>query len=178
MYQLNHYNGFGRQCISGCVGFSYLQTGKPGVTDPTEGGNVFACLLSGYADTGQIDTIRFIGQQFYYFGGYIQDDWRVNSHLVLNLGLRYDINLPPTGLEDRWSDFSPTTPNPAAGGRPGAVLFAGSGAGRVGSRSLADMWTGGRERGPWEPHVSNQTKFSPRATRTAVVSRLACTQTH
>jgi len=143
MYQLNHYNGFGRQCISGCVGFSYLETGKPGVTDPTQGGNAFASFLLGYADTGQIDTIRFIGQQFYYFGGYIQDDWRVNSHLVLNFGLRYDINLPPTGLEDRWSDFSPTTPNPAAGGRPGAVLFAGSGAGRVGTRSLADMWTGG-----------------------------------
>ena len=63
--------------------------------------------------------------------------------LVLNLGLRYDINLPPTGLNDSWSDFSPTTPNPTAGGIPGAVLFAGTGTGRVGSRTLANLWTGG-----------------------------------
>ncbi len=27
MYQLNHYNGFGRQCEAGCVGFSYPETG-------------------------------------------------------------------------------------------------------------------------------------------------------
>src|SRR5581483_6325063 len=148
MYQLNHYNGFGRQCISGCVGFSYTETGKPGVTDPTQGGNAFASFLLGYADSGQIDTIRFIGQQFPYFGGYFQDDWHVKRNLVINIGLRYDINLPPTGLNDNWSDFSPKTPNPAAGGIPGAVLFAGSGAGRVGSRSLADMWTGG-----WGPRL-------------------------
>ncbi len=89
-----------------------------------------------------------IGQQFYYFGGYIQDDWRVTPKLVLNLGLRYDINLPPTGLGDRWSDFGPTTPNPAAGGIPGAVLFAGSCTGCVGSRTLADLWDKG-----FGPHI-------------------------
>ncbi|HTS31905.1 MAG TPA: carboxypeptidase regulatory-like domain-containing protein [Bryobacteraceae bacterium] len=143
MLQVNHYNGFGRQCEAGCVGFSYQETGVPGGSNPNAGGNAFASFLLGQADSGQIDTVRFIGQQFTYFGGYIQDDWRVSSKLVLNLGLRYDINLPPTGLNDRWSDFSPTTPNPAAGGILGAVLFAGSGAGRVGSRTLADLWTKG-----------------------------------
>src|ERR1022692_5047393 len=92
------------------------------------------------AVTIEIDTVRFIGQQFYYFAGFVQDDWRVSDKLVLNLGLRYDINLPPTGLNDRWSDFSPTTPNPAAGGIPGAVLFAGNCSGCAGSRTLADSW--------------------------------------
>jgi hypothetical protein len=147
MYQLNHYNGFGRQCEAGCANFSYLETGKPNggtiLADPTQGGNGFASFLLGYADNGQIDTIRFIGQQFYYFGGFIQDDWHVKRNLVFNIGLRWDTNLPPTGLEDRWADFSPTTPNPAAGGRLGAVLFAGSGPGRVGTRSLSDPWYAG-----------------------------------
>ncbi|HEY3741345.1 MAG TPA: carboxypeptidase-like regulatory domain-containing protein [Bryobacteraceae bacterium] len=142
-FQVNHYNGFGRQCISGCVGFSYTETGKPAVTDPNQGGNAFASFLLGYADSGQIDTVRFIGQQFPYYAGYIQDDWRVNRKLVVNYGLRWDMNLPPTGLNDSWADFSPTTPNPAAGGIPGAVIFAGSGPGRVGSRTLADSWFGG-----------------------------------
>ncbi len=137
-WQINHYNGFGRQCEAGCVGFSYTETGVPGVTDPTQGGNAFASFLLGYADTGSIDTPRFIGQQFSYFAGFAQDDWHVNRKLVLNFGLRWETNLPPTGLDDRWSDFSPTTPNPGAGGIPGAVIFAGTGPGRVGSRTLVN----------------------------------------
>jgi hypothetical protein len=139
-WQINHYNGFGRQCEAGCVGFSYTETGVPGGTDPTKGGNAVASFLLGYADTGQIDTPRFIGQQFNYFAGFAQDDWHVNSKLVLNLGLRWETNLPPTGLNDKWSDFSPNTPNPGAGGILGAVIFAGSGPGRQGSRSLADSY--------------------------------------
>ena len=91
-----------------------------------QGGNAFASFLLGYADSGPIDTVRFIGQQFPYFAGFFQDDWRVNRKLVINFGLRWDTNLPPTGLNDRWSDFSPTTPNPAADGIPGAVIFAGT----------------------------------------------------
>jgi len=31
MYQLNHYMDFGRQCEAGCIGFSYEETGAPGV---------------------------------------------------------------------------------------------------------------------------------------------------
>jgi len=58
------------------------------------------------------------------------------------LGLRWETSLPPTGLDDRWSDFSPTTPNPGAGGILGAVIFAGSGTGRQGSRTLADSYFG------------------------------------
>jgi hypothetical protein len=149
MYQLNHYNGFGRQCEAGCVGFSYQETGVPLGTNPNAGGNSFASFLLGYADSGQIDTPRFIGQQFYYFGGFFQDDWRVTRKLVLGLGVRWDGNLPPTGLNDRWSDFSPTTPNPGAGGIPGAVLFAGNCTGCVGSRTLANFWNKG-----FGPHLS------------------------
>jgi hypothetical protein len=143
MYQVNHYNGFGRQCEGGCVGFSYEETGVPGGTNPNAGGNAFASFLLGYADSGQIDTVRFIGQQFYYFGGYFQDDWKVTDKLVLNLGVRWDGNLPPTGLNDRWTDFSPTTPNPGAGNIPGAVLFAGNCTGCVGTRTLANLWPWG-----------------------------------
>jgi len=118
-------------------------------SNPNAGGNAFASFLLGYADSGQIDTPRFIGQQFYYFGGFFQDDWRVTRKLVVGLGLRWDGNLPPTGLNDRWSDFGPTTPNPAAGGIPGAVLFAGNCSGCVGSRTLANFWNKG-----FGPHLS------------------------
>ena len=86
MYQLNHYNGFGRQCEAGCVGFSYQETGRSAAAPiRNAGGNAFASFLLGYADSGQIDTVRFIGQQFSYFAGYFQDDWRVTPKLVVNL---------------------------------------------------------------------------------------------
>jgi hypothetical protein len=140
MYQLSHYNGLGRQCISGCASFSYVETGRGNDTNfATSGGNSFASFLLGQADGGQIDTVRFIGQQWPYFAGYFQDDWRYSRKLVFNLGLRWETTLPPTGLDDKWSDFSPTTINPRDG-IPGALIFAGSGPGRVGTRSLADSY--------------------------------------
>ena len=141
--QISHYNGFGRQCISGCASFSYQNTGLPtpsGVNDPTKGGSSFASFLLGYASGGSIDTIRFIGQQWPAYAGYIQDDFRVNRKLTINYGLRWETQMPPTGLEDRWSDFSPTTPNPRAGNIPGALIYAGTGDGRQGTRTLADTW--------------------------------------
>src|SRR5260370_9512380 len=58
----------------------------------------------------------------------------------MSLGVRWEPQMPSTGLNDSWSDFSPTTPNPAANNIPGAVIFAGSGTGRVGSRTLADSY--------------------------------------
>ncbi len=147
-YQLSHYNGFGRQCIAGCATFSYINTGIPGGNNPQLGGSSFASLLLGYANGGSIDTIRFIGQQWPSYAGYVQDDFRLNRKLTINYGLRWETQLPPTGLEDRWSDFSPTTPNPRAGNIPGALIYAGSGTGRQGSRTLADSWFAG-----WGPRI-------------------------
>jgi hypothetical protein len=167
MYQRNHYNGFGRQCIAGCVSFASKETGVPG--DPnftTGGGNPFASFLLGYVDSGSVDTIRFIGQQFPYFAGYFQDDWRVNSRLSLNLGMRWETTLPPVEQEDRWMDFSPTRPNPGADNRLGAIIFAGTGPGREGTRSLADSWFSG-----WGPHVGMAFTLNPKTVIRASYAR-------
>ena len=53
----------------------------------------------------------FYSQQF--TGSYFQDDWRVNSKLTLNLGLRWDYERPVTERYNRMtSDFDPTAINP------------------------------------------------------------------
>ena len=52
--------------------------------------------------------------------------------LTVNFGLRYEFTLPPVAGDDQYEDFSPTTPNPAVNNYPGALIFAGNGAGRAG----------------------------------------------
>ena len=74
-YQLSYYNGYGRQCVAGCAGFSYTETGVPQWHESERGGNPFASFLLSYVDSGSLDTVRFIGQQWPYFAGYFQDDW-------------------------------------------------------------------------------------------------------
>jgi hypothetical protein len=149
MYQHAWYNGFGRQDVAGRANFSFIGTGVPGNTNfTTAGGNSFASFLLGWATDGGIDTVRYIGQEWPYIAGYVQDDWRVSNKLTLNLGIRWETTLPPYEQTDNWSDFDPTRPNPGAGGLPGSLIYAGTGKGREGTRTLADSWFGG-----WGPRL-------------------------
>ena len=96
----------------------------------------FASFLLGQASGGSTMTPRWVDMRWRYHAMYFQDDWRVSPKLTLNLGLRYEFNLPPLIGGDKCSDFSPTTPNPAADGRFGALISAASG--RAGS--AATRW--------------------------------------
>jgi len=91
-------------------------------------GNGFASFLLGEVGHAFINISPNIFQwRSQYYAGFVQDDWKVRKNLTLNLGLRYDIDVPRRELYNRYANFSPTTPNPGAGGLPGAVVFAGQG---------------------------------------------------
>jgi hypothetical protein len=130
-------NGFGQQDIGGRAGFDFKETAIPGATTLANGGgNSFASFLLGVADTGRTETIRYLQQIYPYYAFYAQDDWRINSKVVLNYGLRYEFTKPPRAGGDQYSDLSPTKPNPAVNNYPGALVFAGDGPGREGKRTL------------------------------------------
>jgi Carboxypeptidase regulatory-like domain len=135
-------NGFGQQNIAGQATFSFLETAVPGATSFTSGSS-FASFLLGNADSGATETIRYLPQTYPYYGFYGQDDWRVSKKLTVNFGLRYEFTQPPKAGMDQYTDFSPTTPNPAVNNYPGALIFAGNGTGRQGVSSLVPGWYGG-----------------------------------
>ncbi len=116
---------------SGQLGFAQFQTADAPNTTAT--GDGFASLLLGQVNQAslgvQARAPRF-GQSYY--AGFLQDDFKVTRNLLLNLGLRYDVDKPRSEAHGNVSNFSPTLPNPAAGGLPGALYFAGNGPGRIG----------------------------------------------
>ena len=77
-----------------------------------------------------------------YFGFFAQDSFKVSPTLTVNYGLRWDIDQPNKENFDDTSNISLTTPNPGAGGLPGALVFAGKGAGRTGvtGERWANTW--------------------------------------
>ena len=79
---------------------------------------------------------------------WINDEFKVNDRLTLTLGLRFDYQSARTESDDQYSTFDPNTPNPGAGNLPGALIFAGDGPGRSGTRKFEDP-----KKDAWGPRV-------------------------
>ncbi len=73
------------------------------------------------------------------------DTWKVTPKISFNYGIRWDMARPSAEKWDRMSFFDPTGANPAAGGRPGRLAFAGDqwGAASYGSRHPEFTWKKG-----------------------------------
>jgi Carboxypeptidase regulatory-like domain len=68
-------------------------------------GNAIADFLLGDPNTAALTSV-FIGDLRYkYYGGYVNDDWKVTPRLTLNLGLRYEYITPPFERNNQQSNF-------------------------------------------------------------------------
>ncbi len=80
--------------------------------NPTQ--NSLVQLLLGTPDVAQTTSaganVEMVAPSY---DGYIQDDYRVNSHLTLNLGMRYSVNVAPVEVSDKISspDLSAASSN-------------------------------------------------------------------
>ena len=103
---------------------------NPNVASSTAG-NALASLLLGLGSNGTITiNAKNAATTSRYYALYVQDDWKVLPKLSLNLGLRYDLDIPRTERYNRMETFNPSEPTPLAKetgltGLTGGVTFVG-----------------------------------------------------
>jgi hypothetical protein len=75
-------------------------------------GNGLATMLLGWGTGGQFHIEPKVFSRSRYSGMYVQDDWKVTRKLTLNLGLRYEFDIPRWELQDRYSYWDLNAPAP------------------------------------------------------------------
>lgn len=99
---------------------AFTQGPNPNTASATAGHSI-ASLLLGTGTSGNvlIRNWKNVAAQSFYHGFYFQDDWRITKKLTLNLGVRYDVDLPRTERYDRMNWFDPSAVSPLSGRVPG-----------------------------------------------------------
>jgi hypothetical protein len=122
----DNYRNYGNG--GGTFNYSQLETALPGVTNS---GNAFASFLLGAVDSGSAYFRSSLpGGRYKYYGLYFDDTYKLTPKLSIDLGLRYEIQVPASDPLGRISYMDPSVPNPGAANRLGAEVFGNNGTGR------------------------------------------------
>lgn len=126
-----------RRNEGGTFNFNALSTSQPNSVDFARFGNPFASFLLGevYSASAAVPApTRQYNDQF--LAAYFEDVFKISSRLTVSLGLRYELPFYVREREGIISFLDRARPNPAAGNRPGGLVFLGEGAGRTGSNEI------------------------------------------
>ncbi|MYC67803.1 MAG: carboxypeptidase regulatory-like domain-containing protein [Acidobacteriia bacterium] len=123
---------------AGHFNFSRLHTGGFDETgnNLVATGDPFASFLLGQVNSARFQIPDFPTITENFFSWSIVDEYRLSADLTITIGLRFEYQSAIRERDDNMSTFDPAVPNPGAGGRLGAMIFAGDGPGRTGTRTL------------------------------------------
>ena len=102
---------------------------NPQTASASTSGDAFASMLLGVGTGGSTGVSVLPFNSKHYYGGYVQDDWKITRKLTVNLGLRYEYQTAPTDRFNQQSffDFNATNPISSALGSTvlGTVVYNG-----------------------------------------------------
>src|ERR1019366_7338473 len=125
--QQSSIRAFGEYTFSGQQTQNPAQYGVPGIVFPT--GFAYASFLLGQVSNVETSAINDSRLGNHSMGAFLQDSWKVNRKLTLELGLRWDFTTLLSEEHGRMSDACFTCVNPALasaynpGGRAGAITY-------------------------------------------------------
>lgn len=88
---------------SGRFNFARQVTCADRFTCPANQGNGLAAMLLGWTTGSEYQIEPKAFSRSAYWGFYFQDDWRITNKLTINLGVRYDFDVPRWETQNRYS---------------------------------------------------------------------------
>ena len=123
---LIRYNVQNPQSGFGAFGFDRRFTQRNYATGDGASGDPVASLLLGYHSTATYNIQAAYALQQIYTAPFVQDDWRFNDKLTLNLGVRWDYESPFTERYNKQvTSFCTGCTNPLQASVPGLALNGG-----------------------------------------------------